>query len=110
MKATDGDLNVSGSELPRDVAGSRELIGLHADETHQPLAIGGFNAPTDLLDRNDNIGFVINLYVDFHIVAKHPAIHRIEGQAIHTGKGVGRDPRAPPLNDITVVVIMRRFD
>ena len=69
-------LRFAGEE--RDVEGVGELIRLNADDTHQTAAIDGVNAPANLLDRHDDVGFIINLYVDFNIVAEDPAIYRIE--------------------------------
>ena len=56
------------------------------------------------------VGLVIAGDDDLDPGAQHPALGAVGGQAVELGQRVGRHRRAQPLDDIAVVVIVRRLD
>ncbi|HWN57491.1 MAG TPA: hypothetical protein VNO74_05290, partial [Methylomirabilota bacterium] len=53
---------------------------------------------------------VIDLKFEIDIIAKHSAAPRIQRKPIDGGRGVGGNPAAPPLDDVTLVVVVGRLD
>ena len=109
MKPADRHLHPGGAELPRELDRARELVRLHPDQADQP-GIGRGDAAGDLLYRDDGVALVIGVDVDLDIGAEHPAGGDVLGQRIKAGERIRRDPRPHPLDDVAVVVVMRRLD
>src|SRR5215468_10669649 len=59
---------------------------------------------------DDGIALVACLDVDLNIGPEHLGVRAFPQQAVHARKAVGGNARPPPLDDIAVVVVMRRFD
>src|SRR5262249_7072149 len=60
-----------------------------------------FDTRVDLVDHRD---------VDGGVASEHGAFRRIAAQAVENRQRVRRDERAYPLDDVAVVVVMRRLD
>src|SRR5262245_46921106 len=64
----------------------------------------------ELLDVDAGMNLVEDRNVDFGIGTEHGAPRGIAPETIENGKRVRRDEGAQPLNDVAIVVIMRRLD
>ena len=109
VKAADADLNAARAQGPRDIERAGKLVGLHADQHHH-AHVGGFDQARDFLGADLRVGLVERMDVEFDIGAEHAAVRAIGRQAIDRGQRIRRDRRAIPLNDIALVVVMRRLD
>ena len=56
------------------------------------------------------IDLVEGLQDDFGLAAEDFALDQVEGQAIEGGKRVRGDPGLPPLDHVTIVVVVRWLD
>ena len=56
------------------------------------------------------VGFVEGADFDFDIVAKHAALFAIERQAVEHSQRIRRNGGTEPLDDIAIVVVVRRLD
>jgi len=56
------------------------------------------------------VGLVNRGNVDLDISAEHLPRHRVLRERVEAGERIGRDRGADPLNDVTLVVIMRGLD
>ena len=87
-----------------------KLVGLHADQADQPEAAA---AAMSRAMRSGRMRVLVSSSgddVDVDIVAEHAAAAAIERQAVQHGQRVRRNRRAQPLDDIAVIVVMRRLD
>ena len=108
MEAADRDLHAELAKRPRDVHRARILVRLHADDADQ-AAIAADDA-RDAFGPDAGVGLVEGGDVDLDIVAEHAALAAIQRQPVQNRQRVGRNRRTPPLDDIAVVVVMRRLD
>jgi hypothetical protein len=109
MEAADADLHAALAQPARDVHRARILVRLHADQPDH-AAVGARDEARDALGADAGVGLVEGRDDDINIVAKDAALGAIDGEAVKRGEGVRRDRGAQPLDDVTVVVVMRRFD
>ena len=109
MEAADRDRNVGGAELAGKIERARELVRLHPDQADKTAArLADF---TDrALDVDDGVALVIGLDLDIRVRAERFARGAFGDQAVHAGEAIGGDGRAPPLDDVAVRIIVRRFD
>src|SRR5205807_9166649 len=70
----------------------------------------GLYPPRDALDRDDGVTLVIGVDLDPNIGPEHLPLCDVLGDRVEAGQRIGRDPRAQPLDDVAVVVVMRRLD
>jgi hypothetical protein len=96
------------AELAADVEGARELVRLHADQRDH--AAIGQDALRDRGDVDNGVALVVDLERDIDAGAKHTRLRAFKQQAIDASEAVRGNGRAAPLNDIAVVVVMRRLD
>ncbi len=108
MEAADRDGHAQAAELAADVERARKLIRLNPDQSDH--AAVGDNAPRNRGNVDDGVALVVDLELDVDLVAKDMALSAFLEQSVDAGQAVRRDGRAAPLDDITVVVVMRRFD
>ncbi len=109
MKPADRHRDAGLAELHRQIHRPRKLVRLHADEADEP-GVGRLDPPDDAANRDNGVALVIGLDLDRDIGAERPPRRQLAGDAVETGKRVRRDPGLPPLDHITVVVVMRRLD
>ena len=95
----------SAAEIER----ARKLVGLHADQTDHAAA-GLANALGDGADIHEVVALVAGFDLDLDVGTEHVRLRAMLDQRIDAGETVRGNVRAPPLNDITVIVIMRRLD
>jgi hypothetical protein len=110
MKTADCHLNVFLAKLPRQVNGPGKLVRLDPYKGYEPMAAIPENSPGKVLDLDPRIGLVIRTQLDIHIFSQHLVLDAIETKAVNGGHGVGGDRGFVPLNNISVIIVMRRFD
>jgi hypothetical protein len=107
VKTTERDFDVAIEELAREIERARELIRLHADEHHEPRA-RVLDQLRELVHTHARVGLVDRMDLELD-VAEDFVRCAIAGEAIQRRERVRRDRRAEPLDDIAVVVVMRRL-
>ena len=110
VEAADHHLDARRAQRPGDIDRAGEFVGLHADDADQPEPAMRGDAAHQLLRHDAGVGLVDGNDVDRQIGAEHAALGGAVGQAEHRGKRIRRHGRAQPLHDVTVGVVMRRFD
>src|SRR5207237_5409855 len=58
----------------------------------------------------DRVALVIGVDLDRDIGSERAPLGQIRRNAVEAGERIRRDPRLPPLDHVTVVVVMRRLD
>ena len=109
MKTAHDDRYAERPELPAEIERARKLVGLNADQTDHAAA-GGANALGDGADIYGGVALVAGLDLDADVGTEHVRLRAILDQRIDAGETVRGNVGAPPLNDIAVIVIMRRLD
>src|SRR5271155_2512264 len=67
--------------------------------------------PAARIGRADaGVGLVDGEDLDVHVLAKDLVFHAFLGDAEQAGERIGRQRRFPPLDDVALVVVMRRLD
>src|SRR5512144_2065529 len=110
MKSADADLNASHAQRARDVHRPRKLVRLDADEADQAVTAVVAYLPDDLARIDPRVGFIIGAQSDLDILAQNLAGGRFRRKSVNRCQGVGRHDRTEPLDDVAVVVIVRRLD
>ena len=109
MEAADGDRHAASAKLAADVERTGKLIRLNADERDKAAA-GGLDPVGNPGNVDDRVAFVIDVDLDIHVGTEDAFVGALREQAVDAGEAVRGDCRAPPLDDIAVVVVMRRLD
>src|SRR5947209_7459514 len=109
MKAAYDDLNIRCPKLAREVECAGKLIGLDPDQSHKTGARCA-DRVDDLFDPDNGVALVDYLDLDVYVRAEHLRGLAVGEEAVHAGEAIGRNERSPPLDHVTVVVIMRRLD
>ena len=110
VKSADANRQAGRQEGTGEIDRTRELIGLHADQSDQRAAALFTDQVDDAVRPYAPVGFVVGVETNFYVRAQDVAATGVFGERIEARQGVGRDGRADPLNRIAVVVVMRRFD
>ena len=110
MKTADADLHAGRAQAARDIHGAWKLVGLHSRQGDQAAATAAGDAPRNALRLDARIGFVEGGDVDDHVVAEYAALVAVQSQAVQHRQSIGRNPGAQPLNDVSVVVVVRWLD
>jgi hypothetical protein len=97
------------AELPSEIERARKLVRLHSDQAHYAGA-GKADALGNCCDIDDRIALVASLDFDIDVGAEDVLACALLDQTIDAGKAVRRQRRAPPLDDVAVVIVLRRFD
>ena len=105
VKATHDDGYAQRPEFPAEIERARKLIGLHADQADHAAASFA-NAPGDGAHIHEIVALIAGFDLDLDIGTEHVRLRAMLHQRIDAGETVGRNVRAPPLNDITVGVPM----
>ena len=87
-----------------------KLVGLHADQADQPAASAAADLLDDLVGPDAGVGLVPDGDPDLDVVAQHAALGAVERKAVQRRQRVGGNRRARPLDDIALVVVVRRLD
>jgi hypothetical protein len=109
VETADADLDALRAQRPRQIERARPLVRLHADH-HDHAGVGGLDQSGDVVDADAAVGLVDGMNVDVGIGTEHLLVNEFLGDAVDRRKRIRRDRRAVPLDDIAVVVVMRRLD
>jgi hypothetical protein len=110
MEAADAHLDVGGAQAPGNIQGARILVRLDPDHADQAFAAGGSDLPGDPVGMDPGVGLVDDGDIDVNVRTEHAPLHAVVDDAIDHGHGVGGNLRPDPLDDIAIVVVMRRLD
>ena len=97
------------AELPPEIERARKLVRLHADQPDHAAA-GGADALGRCGHVDDGVALVAGIDLDVDVGTEHAVIGALPHQPIDAGERVRRQSRAQPLDDIAVLVVMRRLD
>ena len=109
VEAADADRNARRAQGTRDVHDARKLVRLHADETDEPPSARLGDLVGDAVGPDAGIGLVNGKDLDVH-VGERPGFDGGVRDAVKAGERVGRQGRPEPLDDVAVVVVVRRLD
>ena len=109
VESTDPDWNSSLEKRARQVERMRKLVRLDADQHHHSGS-GALDHLGQPIGTNTGIRFVkrMNLYLD--IIAEDMPLCAIASQPIDGSERIGRNSRTEPLDDIALVIVVRRFN
>ena len=110
MKAAHHHRQTVGAELPTEIERARKLIGLNTDQSDHAAAAACANAPRNASNIDHGVALVTSFDLDVDVRPERAVTRAFLDQAVDAGQAVGRQRRAPPLNDIAVLVVMRRLD
>ncbi len=108
MEAAHDHLDAGIEEGPADIDRAGELVRLHADETDHG-AVRGFQPLEQLLEADDRIGLVDHIDLDVDVVADDLPRAAVVDQAIDRCEGIRGYGGAEPLDDVAVIVVVRRL-
>ena len=109
MKPADGDLGASLAKTPGEIEGARKLVRLHADKADQ-AGTGLRDGAGDAFRPDARVGLVGSENLDVDVWTQRPPLGAFQRYSVQGGEAVGGDGRTQPLDDIAVVVVVRRFD
>src|SRR5208282_789998 len=102
--------NAGLTQRTREIKRVGKLVRLHADQADHAKTVVVAEQVDDLFDLHARVGLVDGADVDFYVRAKNTTLRGVVRQRIKIGERVRWDRRSPPLDDIAVVVVMRRFN
>ena len=109
VKAAHDDIEPERTELPAEIERARILIRLHADQPDHAAA-GGADALGHRRHIDDGVALVTGVDLDVDVGAEHAVVGAFPHQPIDAGQRVRRQRRAQPLDDIAILVVVRRLD
>ena len=110
MESADDNRDPGRPKRPSAVHHPRELIRLHADETDHAKAAVVLDLAGDALGADAGVGLVDGEDLDVHVLAKNLIFHAFLRDAKQAGERIRGQRRLPPLDDIALVVVVRRLD
>ena len=110
MEAADADLDACRPQGTGEVQHMRELVRLDADKADEAEAARLLDLPGDAVRADARIGLVDRENLDVDVFAERLGLHRLLRDAEEARERIGRQRRFHPLDDVAVVVVMRRLD
>jgi hypothetical protein len=110
MKAADHHRHTIGTERAGDIERAGILIRLNADDPDQAESVVTPKQGAQLLDFDAGVDLVDDRDVDGGVGPEHRTEPRIPSEAIEHGERVRRNECSHPLDDIAIVVVMRRLN
>ena len=110
MESADDHRDARGPQGAGAIHCAGELIRLHADEADHAKAAVVLNLAGDALRPDAGVGLVDGEDLDVHVLAKDLIFHAFLRDAEQAGERIGGQRRLPPLDDVALVVVMRRLD
>jgi hypothetical protein len=109
VESADHHAGAERPELVRQIARTRKLVGLHADQRdHHPPA--GPAVPPDQSDRVEAIHRLVERLGPHAEVTQFAGTHGVLGETDQAVQRVARQDAAPVPDDIPVVVVLRGTD
>ena len=110
MEPADNHRYPDGPQGAGAVHHARELVRLYADEADHAKAAIVLDLTDDVVRPDAGVGLVDGKDLDRDVLAKDLIFHAFLRDAEQAGERIGRQRRLPPLDDVTLVVVMRRLD
>ncbi len=110
MESADNHRYPRGPQGTGAVHHARELVRLHADEADHAKAAIVLNLTDDMVRPDAGVGLVDRKDLDRDVLAKDLIFHAFLRDAEQAGERIGGQRRLPPLDDVALVVVMRRLD
>lgn len=109
VKTADHDRHALRPEGPPQIERPGELIGLHADQSDKArirspygsCQLSGVDAP---------VAFIVGFDLNSRVRSEHLPVGAIPDQPVNAGKAVRRDQTPSPLDDVSVVIVVRGLD
>ena len=108
MEAADGDCHAALAKLAANVERPRKLIRLNADQRDESAV--GQNALGNARDVDDRVALVVGFDLDVGVGSEGALFGAFRQQSMDAGQAVRGNGRPPPLDDVAVIVVMRRLD
>src|SRR5271166_1084516 len=93
----------------RAIAMARKLIRLNAYKADDAGMARTPYALCNSLNGDLDVHVIVGVHRDRDVLAQHFPTRAILGNGVKGGHGIGRNPGLPPLNDVAVLVIVRRL-
>src|SRR5262249_4993793 len=110
VKSAHHDRDLTAAQHAGDIHRPRKLIALNAHQADHATESVAPKATDYPAQGNYLVGLIICSYFDLDVVAEHAASFGVDRESVQTGERIGRYPPAPPLDHVTVVVIVRGLD
>ena len=110
MESADDHRYPGRPQRPGAVHHARELVRLHADEADHAEAAVVLDLAGDAVRPDAGVGLVDGEDLDRHVLAKDLIFHAFLSDAEQAGERIGGERRLPPLDDVALVVVVRRLD
>ena len=109
MEPANDDRHAGGAQCPRKIERARILVRLHPDQPDE-TTVGCADLPDRVFDVDDGVALVERVDFDIDIGPKHAPGGAFGKQPVNAREAVGGNGRAPPLDHVTVGIVMRRLD
>ena len=106
VEAADGDGYPGFPKQSRDVEGAGILIGLNADERNKPETAVTPKAGQERRHVDACVRLVDRFDIDGDVWPENPPLGAIGRDAVHGGERIRRAHRAPPTDDVSILVVM----
>src|SRR5262249_3487892 len=110
MKSTQCDGDARGTKRASDVEGTRILVGLNTNESNQSEIICSAKQVEQVGHVDARIGLVNRLNGNRNVRPQDLALGAISSYAVNGGERIRWNHRAPPPDNVSVVVVVRRLD
>src|SRR5262249_8906944 len=108
MKAADRHRDASLTQRLGEVERARELVRLNSDQHHHAIA-GDADHRGKTIAADARIGLVKRMNVDLDIRPEHAPLGAILRETVERGERSRRYRGTQPLDDVAIVVVMRRL-
>src|SRR3984957_20832582 len=109
MKAADHHRHAFRPERARKIERAGKLVRLNPDEPDKPLAVSLYSAGRRL-DVDELVALVIGFDLDRDVGTERLLLGASGQESVDAGEAVRGDGGEPPLDHVSVVVIVRRLD
>ena len=109
MEPADADRDAARPQRPGEIERTGKLVGLNADQ-HDHAGAGILDHAGQAIGADAGIGLVKGVDVDRDVIAEHAAGGAILRQPVERRQRVRWYGGSKPLDDVAVVIVMRRLD
>src|SRR6516165_1017838 len=109
MKTTNTNFDGSRAQWRGEIERTWKLVRLYPDH-HDHAVAGTRNHAREAIRPDTRVRLVVGVNIEIDVQPKDGAFSTIPGQTIQGSQRVGRYGRTQPLDDISVVIVMRWLD
>ena len=110
VESADANRDAGCAQRTGDVHGARKLISLDTHQTDERAAPTCANLTNHPVGANPRVRFIPGGDHDLDGIAERTPIGAVPGQPVHRRQRIGRNGRARPLDNVAVVIVVRRLD